>query len=163
MIAIGHTAVGTITGLYANQILNTQNPLVGCLIAGTAGVASHYLTDFIPHGHFFKPKDYRKKVFTAIIFDLFIPILVFTILAFKKFSLDPQFFYILFGIGGAQLPDALDGFIYLGKLKKSGLIKLEYEFHLLVHWHGIGENTLLLGTRDIWQIVCISVALFALL
>lgn len=162
MIAFGHTAVGTIVGVSAYQILGTGDLLSGLIITGTAGVASHYLTDVIPHGHFIR--NIRKdNILPIIFFDLLLSLVLFTTLAFYKNGFAPEFWYILFGIGGAQLPDVLDGLIYIKVLPAKGIIKYEFYFHQLLHWHGNGQKTLILGLRDIWQLLVVLFAVVFLL
>ncbi len=162
MIAFGHTAIGVGVGL-AGYSMFGQGPLAqGLILTGAIGVASHYLADFIPHGHLHKHKDFKSKIVKIIIFDLFLSILIFTSLGLLKFGLSPKFWYLMFGIGGSQLPDVVDGFIYIGVLKARGLLKLEYDFHGLTHWHGDRENALMWGWRDVWQVATILAALFLL-
>ena len=53
MIAIGHTSVGVIVGTAAYQLLpDTISLPWQVIITGTAGIASHYLMDLMPHGHY---------------------------------------------------------------------------------------------------------------
>lgn len=158
MVALGHTAVGVIVGATAYQFLGQGDLATGLVAAGAAGVASHYLGDFIPHGHFVKPDELKKVLLPIIIFDLFLPIVLFLGLTYFKEEFGQKFLYIMFGIGGSQLPDVLDGLIYTGVLKCKGLFKIENKFHQGLHWHGRGAKTLLLGTRDLWQVLMIAVA-----
>lgn len=159
MVSFGHTAVGVIVGYTAYSYLGQDNLVSGLLITGTVGVVSHYVMDFIPHGHFFRPKDYKKSIAPVIIFDLFLSIILFLGLIYYKQGLSVQFFYAMFGIGGSQLPDVIDGLIYTKRIKAKGLLKVENNFHQSLHWHGQGSRTLLLGMRDIWQVLIILIAL----
>lgn len=162
MIAFGHTATGAIVGLTIYKNMGNTDPVTGLLIAGTVGFLSHYLFDLIPHGHFFqfkKTSDYRKKVIPIILFDVFGSVLLFTIASYFTFGLDIGLLYILFGIGGAQLPDVIDGLIFSGYLKNSGLIKLENDFHVWTHWHGKFEKALLISKWDAWQVAMVFIAL----
>lgn len=161
MIAFGHTAVGVLVGIGTYQVLGGSNVIEGSAVAFSVGVASHYLFDFIPHGHFFGPKDYKRKVFLTIIFDLLLSLILFTYLSFTRFGISDQFFYILFAIAGSQAPDILDGFIYIDILPNKGLIKAENNLHRLMHWHGKDKNTLLISRFDIWQVlICLSAVFF---
>lgn len=162
MIAFGHTGVGAIVGLSAYQLFGSGDITTGLVLAGAASIVSHYITDFIPHGHFFAT-GYKKKILGVIVFDLALSTALFSLLAYWKFGLSLQLFYILFGIGGSQLPDILDGFIHIKVLQPSGIIKYEYRFHQWLHWHGTGKNTLLLGKRDIWQVMVVIAALLAII
>lgn len=165
MVAFGHTAIGTITGLVAIHLTDTYhlNLPTGLILAGTLGVISHYVADFIPHGHFFKHRDYGKKVKYAIIFDLLLSILLFTSLSYLKFGLSAETFYILFGIGGAQLPDIIDGLYYTKRLKLNPLLQLEVNFHQATHWHGKLDKSLMISKLDIWQFLTVILAVIAIL
>ena len=162
MVAFGHTAIGTITGITAFEILKESNPLIGIPIALGAGIVSHYLTDFIPHGHFFQYHEYKNKVKYAIIFDFAFSVFLFTLIPFLQQGINQRLIYIISGIAGSQLPDILDGLIHTKFLKPKGLINLEYKFHQLMHWHGNLEKALLWGKRDLWQVLIIVLALFLL-
>ncbi len=64
MVGFGHTAVGATVGLITYSYLASDKDLEGLVIAGAAGVISHYITDFIPHGHFVawnKVKECQRK------------------------------------------------------------------------------------------------------
>jgi hypothetical protein len=165
MIAFGHTAVGVITGIVTYEVATSFgiSPVLGLFLSGTVGVVSHYLTDCIPHGHFFKHRDYGAKVKYAIIFDFLLSILFFTYLSYLVFGLSIETFYILFGIGGAQLPDVLDGLFYIKKLKTNPLLQLEIDFHQSTHWHGKLDKALLLSGRDIWQVLTVLLAIIILI
>lgn len=160
MVAFGHTAVGVIVGAGVFQFLGHGDLASGLIITGTAGVISHYITDFIPHGHFVESDKVKKYLLPIIIFDLSLPILLLLGWFYLKNGFNQQLFYIMFGIGGAQLPDVLDGLIYTNFIKAKGFIKLENDFHQGLHWHGKGSKTLLLGIRDLWQILLILTAMF---
>ncbi len=164
MVAFGHTAVGTAVGLATFYTFGHSDPVLGLLAAGTFGIVSHYVCDFIPHGHFFHHNDFKKKIIWAIVFDLFLSVVLFSFLAYLNYGLSVKFWYILFGIGGAQLPDVLDGFYYIGWIPKKGFLKIENDFHQSTHWHAIYKNGKLvtglpIGRRDVWQVTSVVVAL----
>ncbi len=163
MIALGHSAVGVIVGVTAYELLGQDNLASGLIITGSAGIISHYLADFIPHGHFFKPIDYKKNITPVIIFDLLLPIILLLWIIYTRFGFSGKLLYIMFGIGASHLPDVIDGLIYIKILKAKGLIKVENNFHQALHWHGKGSKALLLGLRDIWQILTILFALCIIL
>lgn len=167
MVAFGHTAVGVGVGLLGYHLLGAQNPAFGLLLTGSAGLVSHYIADFVPHGHFIMHQNYKSQVIYAIVFDLFFSVALFLGIAFWKYHFSPVLLYLLFGIGGAQLPDILDGFLYIGVIKKKGLVKLENDFHQATHWHAIFKNGKLvtglpLGWRDLWQVATVIIALLLL-
>ncbi len=160
MVSFGHTAVGVVIGVTAYHYLGQGNLAEGLLITGTVGVVSHYLMDAIPHGHFYLPKNYGIEIVPIIIFDLFLSIAIFLGIIYSKAGLGPIFFYTMFGIGGAQLPDVLEGLIHLKILKNKGLVKLENNLHNGLHWNSRNSEVLLLGSRDIWQLFVILAAIF---
>lgn len=164
MIAFGHTAIGTAVGLYTTTL--TQDPISGCLTAFGIGIISHYIADFIPHGHLFgiNTKNYKSRIVQAIILDLLLSLIIFVGIAFWRFEFNYQFWFILFGITGSQLPDVLDGLIYLKFFPKKGFFKVENDFHQLLHWHGRGEKGLKWAflRRDFWQVGIVLAVLVSL-
>lgn len=163
MVAIGHTAVGAVTGLFIYQTFSIQEPILGLTTVTAAGIASHYLTDIIPHGHFVKFKDLRSKIMPIILYDVILGGVLFLLTAALWQGLNLKWLYILFAIGGAQLPDILDVLIYLGVIPNKGLIKLENALHIQTHWHGKFEKGLMMGKRDIWQFSVIILSLIYLI
>lgn len=165
MIAFGHTSIGAGIGLYTTTL--TQDPVTGCLVALGAGIVSHYIADFIPHGHLFgiNAKNYQSKIVQAIFFDLLLSLIIFLGIAYLKFNTTTPSLFILFGIAGSQIPDVLDGLIYLKLLPKKGLFKVENYFHQLLHWHGREEKGLKWNffIRDFWQVSVVMVALAILI
>ncbi len=160
MIALGHTAIGTIIGISTYNLVGQGDLTSGLIIAGAAGVVSHYITDFIPHGHFVRLDKLKNYLMPIIAFDLLLPIILLLSGLYLKNGFTDQFFYILFGIGGAQLPDIFDGLIFINFIVNKGLAKKEYDFHQGLHWHGKDSKTLLLGALDIWQLGMVFVALY---
>lgn len=160
MIAFGHSAVGVIVGVTTYEFLGQDGLASGLIITGSIGIISHYLADFIPHGHFFKPNEYKKNILPVIIFDLLLPIILLLGIIYGRYGLSEKLLYIMFGIGASQLPDVIDGLVYIKILKAKGLIKIENNFHQALHWHGKGSKALLLGLRDTWQLLIILFALF---
>lgn len=163
MVAFGHTALGASVGLLTYHILGRGDIALGLIVSGTAGVISHYLADLIPHGHFFNESGYKNKIFWVIIFDLLLSLLLFLTTAHLSRDSAEKILYLLFGIGGAQLPDALDGLIYIDLLPRSGILKWENNFHRSTHWHGTGKNTLLIGYRDLWQLATVIISLYLII
>lgn len=158
MVAFGHTAVGVIVGVTAYNYFGQSNSINGLVATGALGVVSHYIADFIPHGHFFKPDKFHKYIMPVIIFDLLIPIVVFLGITYFKDGFSGKLLYIMFGIGGSQLPDVIAGLGLAGFIKAKGPLKIEERFHEGLHWHGSGSDALLLGLIDIWQALMILIA-----
>lgn len=164
MVSFGHSAVGTLVGLAAYQMAPQDNPASLYLYSFGLGVLSHYICDFIPHGHFIPQKNFKKKIIWVIIFDLGLSILIFSALAFLNFGFSTKFLTVLFGIAGAQIPDVFDGLMHIGFLQKKGLLGFENRFHNdVIHWHGALENALKFGKRDIWQVAVAILTIMVLL
>lgn len=155
MIASGHTAIGVIVGLTAYKLLGQGNLASGLIITGSVGMISHYLMDFIPHGHFTISKNYKKSILPIIIFDLLLPIIFFLGVIYLNNGFSEKLLYTLFAIGGSQLPDVIAGLIEIRIIKSRGLVKIEEDLHGVSHWKGKNSQVLLLGWLDIWQVLVI--------
>lgn len=162
MVAFGHTAVGVIVGVTTYQVIGQFDIASGLITSGLAGVISHYLMDLIPHGHFFREKDYNKYINWVIIFDLLIPTLFFLVLAHILGKNPVEILYILFSVGGAQLPDTLVGLGKLDLLPDYKIFKTEYKFHISTHWHGQKEHSVLFNIKDLWQVLMFLLAILIL-
>lgn len=160
MVAFGHTAIGVIVGVTAYKYIGQVNLVEGLLITGTAGFVSHYIADSIPHGHFIKFKNYSIGIGSIIIFDLLLSIILFLGVGYLKYNFSEKLLYLMFGIGGSQLPDVVNGLIYINIIKAKGLFKIEDNLHSLTHWHGNGPKALPLRIWDIWQVVIVILAFF---
>lgn len=160
MIAFGHTAVGVIVGVTSYKFLGHGNLATGLITTGAAGIVSHYIMDAIPHGHFRISNNYKKDIIPIIIFDVFLSIFLFLGEIYIKKGVSEIFLYTLFGIGGSQLPDIIEGLIEVKIIKSKGLLKMENDFHLSVHWKGNTSKPLLLGIRDIWQLLVVLLAFY---
>ena len=159
MVSFGHTAVGVIIGIAAYKFLGSDNLAGNLIITGSVGFVSHYVMDAIPHGHFFMGKSYKNSIIPIIIFDLSLSIILFLGLLYFKEGFSEKFLYTMFGIGGSQFPDVIDGLIYIKIIKAKGLLKTENKIHQATHWHGKSSKPLLLGVRDIWQGLMVLTAL----
>lgn len=163
MVAFGHTAIGAGIGLVAYHYFGPTDPVKGLSLAMGVGIVSHYIADFIPHGHFFSSQDFNKKIIFAIIFDLFLSVAIALGIIYFREGLSLKLLYVLTGISGSQLPDVLDGLIHIKKIPNQGLFRIEYYFHSkAIHWHGAASKALLWGKRDLWQVMVAMVVLIAL-
>lgn len=160
MVASGHTAAGVIIGITAYHFLGQGDLISNLVLSGSAGVVSHYILDFIPHGHFISPKQFKSRIGQIIIFDVLLPVILFLGGIYLISGFSERLFFVLFAVGGALLPDVLDGLIYTKVIKPNRILQIENNFHQILHWHGTGSNTLLLGIRDIWQALMVLTALF---
>lgn len=163
MVAFGHTAVGALVGLTAYNLSLSTNPALGFTFAAIGGIASHYLMDLIPHGHFTNLKNYKKNIKLIIFLDLFLSLLIFFLASIITFGLQLPTQLIITAIAFSQLPDILDGLVYIGFLKPNKLIKIEMKIHDLTHWHGTGDKVLKFGIWDIWQISTVLISLWLIL
>lgn len=159
MIASGHTALGTSLGIIVSS--QTQNPLLSLSSALLLGIASHYLADFIPHGHLVRYA-YIKN-FTGVFADFFGGGIIFLIAIYFYSGISLESVVIVTAITGSLLPDILDGFMMLRVLPKKGLFKLEHRFHQATHWHGRGIHGLPIGWYDLWQLTVILLPLLTML
>ena len=161
MIAWGHTAVGASVGLISYQHFAQTDPILGLAIAPFLGIISHYITDFIPHGHYVKAKNVKKYHLPILTFDVFLSVATFSYLAYLKHGFGLESWYIVAGIGGALLPDVVDGLVGYGNKPKNPLLKIEHHFHwVTLHWHGVGDKGLMLNWRDIWQLATVLVSAY---
>ena len=158
MVSFGHTAIGVVIGISAEKYFVQGNLITGLITTGGIGVLSHYIADFIPHGHFAMPKGFKKGILKIIIFDLFLSIVLFLGAIYLKEGVSSTFLYVLFGIGGSQLPDVLGGLVEIKAIKAKGLLKVENAIHEGMHWHGHGNKTLLLSLLDVWQLIVVLIA-----
>jgi hypothetical protein len=164
MVAFGHTAIGVIVGIAAYQALRQGDIALGLIATGFLGIISHYLMDLVPHGHFFRGEGkFEKLIIWIILFDLLLPILFLLSVAHFLSKNPIEILYILFGIGGAQLPDVVDSLMRLKFLPTQGILKLEKGFHQATHWHGTKEKTLLFSFYDIWQVSFFALAVLLLI
>lgn len=164
MVAFGHTAVGTLVGVASYRIFGQGDIALGLIATGFLGVLSHYLMDLVPHGHFFRDsKKYEKLIIWVILFDLALPVLFLLGLAHLSGKSSIEILYILFGMGGAQLPDILDGLKRINLLPEFKILKIESDFHQSTHWHGKEEKALLFSFYDIWQVLVFVLAVLVLI
>lgn len=159
MVAFGHTAVGVIVGVGTYQLFGHGDLAAGLIATGILGVVSHYIMDCVPHGHFFKGEaNFEHLIIWIILFDLLLPVLFLLATAHYIGKTPVEILFVLFGIGGSQLPDVIDSLMKIRLLPKAKLLKLENKFHQSTHWHGKGEKTLLFTFFDIWQIAVFILA-----
>lgn len=164
MVAFGHSAVGASIGVVTYQVIGNGNPILGLIAAGGLGMISHYVCDFIPHGHLFKFMEMRTKLKEIIIFDVFLSLGLFLGADFLSHGFTLKSLYLLFSMGGALVPDWIDVFIHLGVIPKKSIFKYEFSFHAIqLHWHGALEKGLPMGLKDIWQLATVFLALYLIL
>lgn len=160
MVSVGHIAVGYSTGVLITNY--TSDPLSGSIIGISIGLITHYLSDAIPHGHITrKPEYFKLKKETPLLYlDLLGGGLLFLTLTLLRFDVGSESLIIFLSMASSIAPDFLDPFKKMFNLKNNGLLGLEYKLDKLCHWHGLGNNALLLGVRDFWQVGVIIFAVF---
>jgi hypothetical protein len=171
MIAVGHTSVGVIVGIGVLAITEGQSPLVAVSVAYVAGVASHYLMDLIPHGHYdFNGENPTYRSISLLCLDLFLPISIFSLFLLLKFGLSTPLYVSFMAIAGAQAPDVLQGMLARGIFPRRGLFQDETHFHMWTHWHNpknpldaTREGGRKLSWTDLWQVGCFCLAVYLLL
>ena len=167
MIAVGHTAVGVMVGVAASHILPTNPPLLITVVASAvAGLASHYLMDLVPHGHYdfdFSNPSPREKLRLSA--DLLLPIVLALGVVAWRHGASSEFWLVAAGIGGAQLPDIVNGVRARGWLPQWSWLEAEGRFHMSTHWHNphdsqaaTREGGRKLGVSDLWQLVMVIMA-----
>ncbi len=172
MIAVGHTSVGVLMGLAGAAVLPESVPLWGqVLLVGVAGVASHYVMDMMPHGHYeFDSKRPSQQENLTLLNDLLVPIVVVGLLLLWRHGVDATSWLVAAGVVGAQLPDVFDGLLARGTIPPFGWARREHAFHSWTHWHNPKDSAKAtsqggrrLGWSDAWQAIVGLVALVCLL
>ncbi len=163
MIAFGHTAVGSLVGLAGYNYFGHSEPLLGLALTSGTAIASHYLTDFIPHGHLIRFKDLKRLAKWAALFDFGLSSLIFFGLSYLSFGLSLKLVYLACGILASNLPGILDGLIYTNVLPAKGFLGFEHKLHELMHWHGLKDKALVWGQKDLWQIGVVIISLVVLI
>jgi len=103
----------------------------------------------------------KAKLKPILVLDVFASILIFlgTDALLNGFTL--KWYYILFGMGGALLPDAIDVLISLKSIPPIPFLNWEYELHAIkLHWHGAKEKGLPMRIWDLWQLATVIIAFY---
>lgn len=159
MIAWGHSATGAIIGAVAYNFF-ADKPILGLVIAGSAGLVSHYLLDLVPHGHFVPDKRLKENLWKIVLFDFLLSAFIFLFAVLESSGFGLNFLFVFFGIIGAVVPDCFNGIHLFGIIKRVGLFKLERKFHEGTHWFGIGEKLPMLSWIDLWQVATVFICLY---
>lgn len=172
MIAAGHTSMGVIVGLSAATFLPAELPLWQLvLLSGALGIASHYLMDVVPHGHYdFESRHPSPTESRRLALDLVIPIAILAVVLLLKFGLGPASWLVGAAVTGAQIPDVFDGLLASGRIPRWRWALAEKRFHLGTHWHNpvdaaraTAQGGRRLGPSDVWQALVGLLALVWLL
>lgn len=171
MIASGHSSVGVIIALSVERIVPATTPLwQKALLVFVFSFISHYLTDFIPHGHYTAKIDPNKWWTNyPLMIDLIGFAALFGIIALWQFGFTEPTLLIVVGIAAAQLTDIWDWFIVArGWVPLRGMVKKHRKLHELIHWHSTTDEQgkrhgLPISWIDIWQVGAFFAALYLLL
>lgn len=171
MIGFGHTSTGVLIGIGAIQFLPEKiSTPTQIFIVFLLGVISHYITDFIPHGHYaIDPEKLTKKSLALFTLDTLGVAMFFLLIALYKYGLTSSFWLIAFAITGAQLPDVWQGINKLTRIKQNTITSFESYLHSkIAHWHNPPNTPIPGGGRpwsqaDIWQISIFMFALWSVL
>jgi len=172
MIAFGHSSTGVIVGVGAVAVAQSgASPSLVWLLPATVaiGVASHYLCDAIPHGHYhFSSTHPTTKQLALFALDFFGVVILFGVIALHKFGLGAGLWLIAAGVLGAQLPDIYEAFVDLRILPTNKFSEAHRHWHwAILHWHHLRgprltKDTRALGWWDIWQVGVFGLALWLL-
>lgn len=170
MVAAGHTSVGVLVAITVHSAI-PQTPLwQQAIVVFTLAVLSHYVVDFIPHGHYsmsFTSPTWPQRL--MVLLDLVGFALIIGLITLSQYGFGPESFLVAVGIFGAQLTDIWDWVIVeRGWIKLEGLVLRHRELHQLIHWHDIRDErgkrrARPIGWWDIWQVFAVSLALALLL
>ncbi len=171
MIAVGHTSIGVICAVVLEKILPTQMSLFERIVVVLlVSFLSHYLTDFIPHGHYrvkINPKKWWQS--KPLMIDLVGFGIFFALLTVLRFGVSDTTILVATGMIGAQLPDVWDWFFVAGGwVKLEGMVLRHRRLHEAVHWHSTTDAAgkrrgLPISWLDIWQVLSFVTAVYLLL
>ena len=173
MIAVGHTSVGIVLGVATTEILHPSIlPLPLEIVAvGAAGLASHYLMDLVPHGHYnFNQQGLTQRQKLTFGLDFILPICLVGIYLLTNFGFGRISWLVGAGILGAQLPDLLMGLRSKKLLPDWSWLSSESHLHSQTHWHNptnpanaTQEGGRKLAISDLWQVAMCILALVLLM
>lgn len=172
MIASGHNSAGTILGILAYKAsVSSSNPwYMICALLVIAGIAVHYLTDALPHGHYNWQivardgnKRFNKALIPAMLLDglgSFIALAAITNLVIGHNSL----WYVILGVMASQLPDFIMLANKIGLGSNNKLVIAEQSFHGgIVHWHDLPNDTPRPWSwTDLWQVLVFIIAVLSI-
>lgn len=172
MIALGHTGSGALVGLAAvSTLAEVPAPLpLALLIVLLSGIATHYIGDWLPHGHYrFNSQKLNKSEVIKLSVDLLLPVLLILILAINEFEVGWEFTVILAALAGVHLPDIFENLIDLKILPNTAGAKEHRKFHYdILHWHNDrAKSNLPHGARplkwvDIYQLAFLVAPVYLL-
>ena len=170
MIAFGHSSFGVVAGSIVIVTFAKTGVEPGLLltIAFLFGIITHYLGDFIPHGHYkFGAKHISFKSLSLFVLDFFGVILFLLTLAYLQIGLGLELLVLCAAIAGAQLPDIWEAAIDLKLIPNSSFAKAHRHFHYdILHWHNEpkhSRNGRPMRVSDIWQVGVFLISIWIIL
>lgn len=172
MIALGHTGSAALVGVAAIDTLAELSLPLGAVwpVIVLSGVATHYIGDFLPHGHYrFNLKTNRKESLLKLGPDLVLPILLVLILCADKFGIGWEWAVMLLLLVGVHLPDVFENLVNLKVLPLTEAAKEHRRFHYdRLHWHNDPSKSKLpngaraLAPVDIYQFALLAFGIYLL-
>lgn len=169
MIAAGHSSIGIIVAVVVERLTPSWPLWLQVFTVFTIALASHYIVDFIPHGHYHRdlsrPQWWEK---IAVGMDLVGFALLALLISFARTGLGSQTILIVSGIAGGQFTDVWDWVIVArGWVPLRGWVAQHRRLHELLHWHNVRdergqEKARPIGWWDAWQLMAIFMALYLL-
>jgi len=171
--SIGHNITGASIGLACYSWID--RPILAFISAVIAGFISHYVFDFIPHGHY-KDVGTRKsdgslieidkKTLIFVLLDAIPSLIAINLAVFFMSDSLWTTFIVASAIAAAQLPDAIEFFIDIGFIKKSKFLAKHRNFHMFepIHWHSPSPAVARVWTwTDIWQLIPLAVLIWQII
>lgn len=166
MVSFGHSSGGVIIAIAVARSLpqlgvGTQLALIIIL-----AVLSHYLLDYIPHGHykFEFPRASRNSWALLLIDGVGGALLVLSAITWR-YGTGQMLLLAATGLAAANLPDVFTAAVKMGFIPQWLWVKAHQKLHLgTIHWHSPHpSHPLPWGARDIWQVglACVCLVLIA--
>lgn len=155
MILLGHTATGSWVGIATYYATAGHLPLSATvMVAAAIGIASHYIFDWIPHGHYHINLGYPNKISQAAVAGDFLgSILLMMGAAAISFGLGAMWWTILGAVLGALMPDVIEMLQNYRLIPRTRWLRAHSQFHLeYLHWHNTGGRPQPWRWTDAWQI-----------
>lgn len=165
MVILGHAGVGAMSGIAVHQAFHQQVPFTWVLvIALIIGVLSHYVTDWIPHGHYHINLGYPGTVANiAILVDFAGSVLLMLVLTWLAVGFSLMWWVVAATVFGAILPDVAEVLQDYKIITRWRWLRIHTSFHQgFLHWHNSGGRPLPWRLVDIWQIAIAFVAVFVI-
>lgn len=165
MVILGHASVGAISGIAVHQAFHQQAPFMWVLlIALVIGVLSHYVTDWIPHGHFHINLGYPSTIANAaILVDFIGSVLLMLVLTWLAAGFAMVWSVVAVTVFGAVLPDVVEVLQNHKILPRWRWLKAHTRFHIkYLHWHNANGRPLPWRWIDVWQVAVAAIAVFVI-